>query len=458
VKRVLVVTKKFPPAFDASVPRTLRFVRYLSEFGWEPLVFTQSAQDGSELESWLKDLTVFRRPTGEQMKASSSAKRLPPKIKEKEKRSIPAMGSLEALARNTWDLLTETPDKTAAWSRSSTADAVSFAQEHGVSAIYTTGPPHSLHLLGRRLQDRLRIPWVADFRDPWSRRPWGHKPANPWGQRLHWWFESAAVRSADVVILNTERMADEFRLYYSDLPSDRFIAIPNGCDPALADGISKLIESNESSTRDGDVVRLLHPGSLYRQRDPRPIVDALVRLHQQGLRVAFEQVGACHADFRLEEYIRENNLSQWVSVEPPVPHEEILKRMAAAEVLLLLQPGTDLQVPGKLFEMLQFRKPILALTGTGATADLIERYQLGAVACSQDASEIASALQTIVEERSRAASAARWDEACRDFDGRTLTRRLADVLSLASGATDNIVVNQPSEIPARLEEPVNANG
>jgi glycosyltransferase involved in cell wall biosynthesis len=135
-------------------------------------------------------------------------------------------------------------------------------------------------------------------------------------------------------------------------------------------------------------------------------------------------VGACDSSFAIEEYVRDRGLADWVTVVPPVPHDEALRRMARADVLLLVQPGTDLQVPGKLFEMLLFRKPIVALAEAGATADIIDTYRLGAVVSGQDPEAIARGIQAVVQHPPQA----EWDRACADFDGRQLTGELGCLL------------------------------
>ncbi len=437
-RRVLMIAAAFPPSNSAGVHRTARFARMLPEFGWEPVVLTQTGADGEAVPKWVRGLRVERRAkreresgTGFGGAASSSNAGF------REKRRIARWEWLKDWGRNARDLLQRTPDGDAAWAASATEAACRLARECAVEAVYTSGPPHSLHLLGRRVRGKLGIPWVMDFRDPWARKPWGYKASNPWGQRALWWFESRCVRSADAVVLNTPRMAAEFRNWYAAMPAERFVAIPNGCDPELLERVRELCAESERSSgeRDG-VIRVLHPGSLYRQRDPRPIVDGLVLLHERGLRVALEQVGHCEAEFGLAEYARRRGMRKWVTIEPPVAHGEVLQRMADADMLLLVQPGTDLQVPGKLFEMLAYDKPIVALADAGATSDIITEYGLGAVVNGNDGGEIAQGIERAWRMRGTATLSAGLERAARDFDGRSLAGELAGVLDGIAGCTE----------------------
>ncbi len=99
--------------------------------------------------------------------------------------------------------------------------------------------------------------------------------------------------------------------------------------------------------------------------------------------------------------------------------------MQAADALVLVQPGTHLQVPGKLYEMLMFRKPILALADDGATADVIRDYRLGLVADPRDTDAIADGLRVLLRDGPTLAEDADWPAALEAFDGRRLTQQLA---------------------------------
>lgn len=423
-QKFLMVATEFPPRNSAGVHRTARFARMLPEFGWLPVVLTMP-EDHGELPDWVHHLRVER--TGKPRPAASS---------EQDRARPAATGSppagqrwieaLKACARNLRDLLTATPDPNISWVWTSLRTARRLLEEEQPALVYTSGPPHSTHLLGLYLKRQWQLPWVVDFRDPWSRRPWGKKQSNPWGQHLEGVFEAWCVRAADVVVLNTPQATADFRRHYPRLPAEKFVTIPNGCDPDLCEVVAELVQT--SPPRQQGPLRLCHAGSLYRRRDPRPVVEAVNLLHQQGYPVIFEQVGPCASEFGIQAYIQERGLTEWVSLVPQVPHTEALRKMAAADVLLLIQPENDLQVPGKLYEMLLFRKPIVALSEEGATADLIHQYQLGVTCNGRDPTSIATAIRHVLENP----VPGHWDQACTDFDGRSLTRELAQVFEKLS--------------------------
>lgn len=319
-------------------------------------------------------------------------------------------------------LIFATPDEFIWWARPAYHKALRFIRQHKPEVIFSTAPPHSSHLLGLWLKRRTGLPLVLDFRDPWTRSPWG----NPQGAHLHdvnCRLERECVEGADAVILNTERTRQEFADFYGPSQASKFHTIYNGFDPALQTQIQEFIVAGTRVDEPSAPLKLCHVGTIYGRREIRPMLEALRQVTAAGRNVTFEQVGLVKVDYDLPDYIKQQRLESTVRVIPPVPHSEALERMAAADVLLLLQPDGQLQVPGKLFEMIMFRKPILTLTGEGATRDVVSKYHLGPVADPQDIAQMAGALTSLVnggeEEK------ADWVGALAEFNGRNQTGSLA---------------------------------
>ncbi len=463
-RRVLVITTAFPPSTCAGIHRIVRFVRHLPEQGWEPCVLSEGTEDGlcGELAATFElphDLVVRRTRAlgrsygasacgvsgsgtsgsgtsgsgtsgsgtsdGESRSNPSSQKSLSPAAAKRD------AGVLRTFARNLRDLSLATPDKDIAWSVASVREAIAMVRRLRPDVVVTSGPPHSTHLIGLAVKRMTRTPWLADFRDPWARRPWGFKAQNPWGQRLLGRFERTCVRHADRVILNTEPMAAEFRSFYGDRDPSMFVTIPNACDPRLTEQVGQLGRgANGTDPLDSEKpVRLCHPGSLYRKRDPRPLLKAIADLRRSGTRIEFEQIGACDPGFALESFVAEQGLAEAVTIDSAVPHAECLSRMARADLFVLLQPGTAIQVPGKLFEMMSFGKPILALADEGASAELIRSHDIGVVARPDDAKEIATAIRSAIARFSELSDSQKWDEVREVFDVRRTVESLAGELA-----------------------------
>ena len=271
---------------------------------------------------------------------------------------------------------------------------------------------------------------VTDFRDPWARPEWKEHRAASAREAIERRLERLCIRRSDRVILNTDRLCDEFRRAYEPALHDKFLVIPNGYDPDLLVGITELVREAGLAQRNGEI-RLCHAGSLYGQRDLRPVAAAVGRLSASGHKVVLEQIGEVGQRSELVHFLQENGLEHCVQLRYPMPHDKTLQRLAAADVLVMIQPGTTIQVPAKLFEMLMFRKPMVAVTEAGATAELIEGFGLGATASPANAQAIAAAILSATAAKADCARAFRWQQALNTFDGRELTRRLAVTLDEA---------------------------
>lgn len=469
-----MIAPNFPPVASAGVFRTLRFAKYLMNFGWEPLVLGQELPGPPEaagtalLEQLPAGLIVnramacFASPkqpsaSAEEPPAATESPVTSPRHSDDVAPQAPAGKTvrrrLKDVARNSLHLMTETPDKNIRWVYPAVRQGLRMVREYRPSVLYTSGPPHSTHIVGSILKRLTGLPWVADFRDPWARRPWGNKTKNPWGQALYPLFEKSCIKRADRIILNTDRMADDFRAHYRHKFDAKICAIPNGCDPELAATVEELL-ANPAPPIDDGFIRLCHPGSLYRRRDPRPLMDAIGLLAEQGIRIKLEQIGHCADYFDLENYVAQRGLTGHLSMEKPIPHREVLGRMAAADLLLLIQPGTPIQIPGKLFEMLLFRKPIVGMADEGATSDLIQSHRLGAVARDEEPETIATAIHQALDLRKELTNADHWTEVQNTFDGETLTGRLAELFDSLTGGSSPDDGSSRSAEPASGGDPV----
>ncbi|WP_323379624.1 glycosyltransferase [Stieleria sedimenti] len=336
--------------------------------------------------------------------------------------------TLQKLRRQATELAFAIPDDRIGWKRNAVTKGMEIVSERRPSLIYATAPPFSSLLVGQAIAREANLPLVLDFRDPWTRVPWGPRNkswiANRWVARL----ERSCVYDASVVILNTPELRDDFANYYSKLPCEKFVSITNGFDPEIRPSIQSYLDAQVVASKDDKPLRLLHPGSLYRNRDPRPVVDAVAKLKANGKTIVLEQVGYCDPNFDLLRYAADRGVESQIEIKPAIPHDQMLRRMAEVDAFLLLQPGTSLQVPGKLFEMILFKKPILTLCVPGAVANIVNRYQIGTIAQADDADSIASAMAKLW---TNSTTSAMWDSVAADFDGRSLTKQLADVFNTA---------------------------
>ncbi len=436
-RRVLVLCRNFPPEVSASSFCLLRWAKYLPAAGWQPCFLAISddwdyagrdpglaaeVPAGIEIErvsSWSPEERFDRY-----FKRGRFATRRPVEPSTPVPRRSSVCSLLKDLLRPIWALGLRTPDPSIWWLAPGVRRGLELARRRRISAVLSVGPPHSLHLAGARLKRLTGLPLVVDLQDPWAVPSFG-EDRNPLGRRLLARFEARVFKLADRVVLNTPRAEAFYAGRYPRLRS-KLAVIANGFDPAY--------RPPEAGARTGDPHSLLlcHPGALYGARDVRPLLEALAGLVEEGLDIRFEQVGVHDPRFDLPAAIAAYRLAGRVELLSRRSHAEVLERMRAADLFLVAQPGAPLQVPCKTYEMMLFDKPILALTGDGATADLIREHDLGAVADAGDVAAIRRALRRLAARLSAPAAATPDRRARRKaperLDGRFLARELASIL------------------------------
>ena len=335
------------------------------------------------------------------------------------------------------------PDPQIAWVPWAVVKSIYIAQREGVEVIYTTSPPNSSQILGLLLKKTLRKPWIADFRDPWTegiRRQLAYEN-NRGRQRVEEALEHSVISNADHIIVTTEGAAEQFVAKYPSVPPSKFSVITNGFDPAdFRRVIPKRMHLNDGEF----TVTLL--GNVETMFDAAPFFEAVKSLLEESteirsrLRVYF--IGTKRGKY--DSYIEHNNLTRHITYVNYVPHAEGVQYLAESDVLFFCQipeyGSASVKLPGKLFEYLYMRKPILALTIPGVTTELLERAGLGVVVSPTDPQGIKRALRELYDQWQQG----KWkfvpDEAfISSFDRVRLTERLAHVFSAVTSRNGSAV-------------------
>jgi glycosyltransferase involved in cell wall biosynthesis len=403
-KRLLIVSTHFPPDARPGTHRVIRFAKYLAQLGWDIHVLT--LEPDSALYKDLRDASLISK--------------VPLSVKVYRTRTFRLPWPLSAL--NSYLI----PDKEAGWIPLACTTALRIIREEGITVLYSTAPPWTTHVACWWLKKKSGVKWVADIRDPWTRRPW--MPAEDRrGVRysLLKKIERTVVNSADRLILNTSHLHKDFCAYYKNVNPEKFLTIPNGIDTDDFLGLD-----GAKSSFDRFVVT--HGGSLYRKRDPRPFLQALSELvrdkaiAESDVLVRF--LGGVDAKFDIHGWVREYKLDSMVRIEPPIAHDEYLKALLSSDVLLLIQPDTDLQVPSKLFEYMAVGKPVLALAHSGATSEAVEEYGHGMVVQPYDVNAIKNAITKLLTQRRLATDEVSQTTRIARFSAATTTRELDRLL------------------------------
>lgn len=374
MKKVLIITYYWPPAGGPGVQRWLKFVKYLPDYNIEPVVYipenpTYPLLDNALLEEVRSDVTILRKKITEPYGwASVFAKKDTQKISSG---IIPNAKKQSLLQRlMLWvrgNLFV--PDARILWVKPSVNYLYNYLKNNDIDTVITTGPPHSLHLIGLELKSRLAIQWLADFRDPWTTIGY-HKDLklSPNAAAKHKKMEREVLSKADHVIVTSPTTKKEFEA----ITEKPVTVITNGYDTEKI-GKQPLDEK----------FTLAHIGSLLSQRNPLALWEALQELTQENndFKNAFQLklIGAVSEEvltsikaYQLEEYIDNTGY---------LPHTEALTAQRKAQVLLLIEidsPDTRCIIPGKLFEYMAAGRPVLAIGPQGADfADIIKETNTG---------------------------------------------------------------------------------
>ena len=340
VKRVLMVAFHYPPLRGSSgIQRTLKFSKYLPEFGWEPIVLTAHQRAYSSLGN--DQINEISKQISYRAFALDTSRHLSFKGR------YPGFLSL--------------PDRWVSWWLGAVPLGLYLIKKYQPDIIWSTYPIATAHLIGHSLSRLTGIPWVSDFRDPMVDEVY---PFDPLTRRTHLWIERKAVNRSSRIVLTTPGAVKDFEKRFPQIPASRFCLIENGYDEESFATAEAIITRKQSESK---LIVLVHSGIIYpSERDPILLFGALADLSQQGL---ISPAGlkiilrATAHDSYLLELIDQYGIGEIVFLAPPVSYQEALSEMLTADGLLILQASNcNNQIPAKLYECLRARRPILALT------------------------------------------------------------------------------------------------
>lgn len=357
MKKVLIISYYWPPAGGPGVQRWLKFAKYLPEYGIEPVMYVPKdphypLKDPSLVAEVPENIKVLENDIFEPYSlAGIFSKKDTHKISSG---IIPAeakQGFLQKMLlfiRGNFFI----PDARKFWVKPSVKYLTTYLRENGIDTIITTGPPHSMHLIGKQLKETLDVRWIADFRDPWTGIGY-HKKLKllPSAEKKHLRLEKAVLDAADEIIATSFTTAREFE----QLTKTPVTVITNGYDYEEVDLLPQDVKFS-----------LSHIGSLLSGRNPKGLWEALRELISENEDFA--------EDFQLKligavgepvlESIRKAGLGNNLFIRGYVSHQEALQLQRSSQLLLLIEidtPETRGIIPGKLFEYTVSNRPILAI-------------------------------------------------------------------------------------------------
>lgn len=382
MKRLLMVAFHFPPCSGSSgMQRTLRFARYLPEFGWQPLVLTAHTRayeriSTDQVSDVSESTVVVRAPAFDTARHLSLSGRYP-----------------RVLAN---------PDRWVSWMPGAIIMGLAMIRRYKPDAIWSTYPIATAHKIGAQLHSLSGLPWAADFRDPMAQEGY---PSDSRIWKNFKKIESTAVSQASLCTFTTPGAVRYYSERYPQATA-RFETIENGYDEETFFGL----EPGGVLLNPGRIT-LLHSGIIYpSERDPTQFLAAVRQLIDTGViqqkRICIRFRASMHDDF-LQDLVSRYRLDECVELAPPVPYREALLEMVRADYLLVLQASScNDQIPAKLYEYLRSGKPVLAFTDpNGDTASTLRRAGITTIAPLDNIPDIAKLLDSALNSMAHNATA-----------------------------------------------------
>jgi len=383
MKKVLIITYYWPPSGGAGVQRWLKFVKYLREFGWEPVIYTPAnpespINDDSLQKDLPEGITVlkteiwepylfYKRLMGQKKDEKINAAFLTESKKPKrfEKLAVWIRGNFFI------------PDARAFWVKPSVKYLEEYLKQNPVDAMISTGPPHSMHLIAKGLKKKMNIPWMADFRDPWTNIDFYSKlMLLPFADKKHKRLELEVLRDADIVTCVGKTWLWELEeLLRKSAPAKftpevakKFVFISNGFDPGDYDSVGEVKADAKFS--------MAHIGTLDKSRNPDGLWKVLASMVKKDAQFAkdleIKLVGK--VDIFVQEDIEKNGLNANLNKIAYLSHHDVTVVQKQSQVLMLLinrTPNAMGITTGKFFEYMAAKRPILCIGPKGGDADKI---------------------------------------------------------------------------------------
>ncbi len=371
-KKVLIITYYWPPAGGSGVQRWLYFVKYLRNFGVEPIVFTVDKKnypitDKSLVTQIPEKIEVIKQKIfepGQTVSKNNSSGFLSknPSFFQRFKNYIRANFFI--------------PDAKMFWIRPSTKKIINYIKKNPVDFIISTGPPHSVHLIAKKVKEKTGVKWLADFRDPWTEIDYFHHlPLTKKSINKHLKLEKEVLENADIVTVISKTM----KLNYDKFNANVHV-ITNGYDDAV---LSKIPDMDKSFT-------ITHIGLINSDRNPLMFWKVIAEIIEENeifeQKVQINLVGTIADEVR--NNIRELELEKYVNYTQYIPNQSVASFQMKSQVLLLLVnhvPSAKNIVTGKVYEYLRAKRPILAIAPIdGDLAEIIDETQSGLVIDFED--------------------------------------------------------------------------
>jgi len=398
MNKVLMISYCYPPSGIVGVFRTIKFAKYLPDYGWEPIVLTASSPfvptGHPELLKGIEQVKVYRTSVFEPVRwfeQRQDRKAIP----DSSLQSSSATGSAQATdvpsglmnrLKRYARILLSTPDKDIGWIPTALPKALSIIRREKIDCVYCVSPPHSAQIIGYLVRRITGLPLVVDFRDPWSQNH-GFRTQQPFPslRRLSEVIERAVHRRADIITAATVLVSEGFRHKYGQEVGDKYYPILNGYDPE---------DFNVDDSCAYDKFTMVYGGGFYGPRNWSVFLEGLKRF-LDSKPSARKQTQLLFIGRGLGTFARSWELDDVVVDKGYLPQRDVYRHMMQADLLLLIlwpDPDGAVVVPTKSYEYLATGRPILALVPEGEVAGYIREHNAGKVFTQPDPAMVESFL------------------------------------------------------------------
>lgn len=432
LKKALIITYYWPPSGGAGVQRWLKFVKYLRNFGYEPVIYT--AENGEmpvydpslqhdipagieviRTKIW-EPYHLYRKLVGHksQDKLNTGFLSETSKPKFSQKFGIWVRGNFFI------------PDARCFWIKPSVKYLSRYLKEHPVDVIISTGPPHSMHMIALDLKKKLNVPWVTDFRDPWTNIDfYKDLMLTKLADYRHCRMERKVVRGADYVVTVTKQDRDD----YIKLGAKKATTITNGYDDD---------DFKAGDVKPDEMFTLSHIGTIPPSRNPEALWKAISSLIKRNTDFAkdFRLKLVGKVDVSVRDMINSYGLRSNVVFIDYLPHAEAVQQQLKSRVLLLLvnnTPNAKGILTGKFFEYLASQRPVLAIGPVdGEVASVLQDTGAGFCSDFADADTLAANLESLYEQYRLNGDCLLNSSGASQFSRYNLTRQMAAVLDVVT--------------------------
>ncbi|MDR6920651.1 MULTISPECIES: glycosyl transferase family 1 [Chryseobacterium] len=368
-KKILIITYYWPPAGGPGVQRWLKFAKYLPDFGWNPVIYTPENPsyplvDESLLKDVPQNIEMVKTKIWEPYQLAEKLNKSNKKFKA---------GQFDVGKNQSWKSRLSIwvrgnffiPDARVFWVKPSIKFLEQYLKENKIDVVVTSGPPHSMHLIGLGLKKKLPgLKWIADFRDPWTEISYyKHLKLTKSSDRKHRLLESAVFKTADITLATSYTDAENFRKAGANS-----VCITNGFDET--DSTKKMNETRSEK------FTLSYIGVLEQLRNPENLWTALTELVKENPEFAqnFTLKFAGRVDDKALQALESDVLKNHILNLGYLPHHKAVEEMQKSSLLLITNfPDESSKgiIPGKIFEYLASGKQIISFGPEGADVSRI---------------------------------------------------------------------------------------